>query len=103
MILSSAGIAQHLEEKFSLSKTWGMSPQDACAKISQAVSVEFGDEIGSDDTGKYVVEMRGLEHKQAVELLNELCDYYSQRDNLVGFDENSNPRKMTISILKRAR
>ena len=102
MILSSNEFARHLEEKFLLSKTWGMSPQAACARISQAVSVEFGGEIGSDDTGKYVVELRGLERKQAVELLNELCDYYSQRDNLVGLDENSNSQKMTISILRRA-
>jgi hypothetical protein len=101
-ILSSHDFARHLEEKFSLSKTWGMSPEAACAKISDAISVEFGDDSGRDNSGRYVVEMPGLEHKQAVELLNELCDYYSTRDNLEKLDVNSDPQKVTVTFLKRA-
>ncbi|HTB82525.1 MAG TPA: hypothetical protein VK742_02620 [Candidatus Sulfotelmatobacter sp.] len=96
-ILSSHDFAMHLENKFMLSKTWGMSPEAACQKIMGAITVDVG-----GDAGRYVVGMPGIEHKQTVELLNELCDYYSQRDNLVSWDENSNPRRMTVTIFSRA-
>jgi len=96
-ILSSHDFAMHLENKFLLSKTWGLSPEAACSKIMGAIAVDVG-----GDAGRYVVAMPGIEHKQAVELLNELCDYYSQRDNLVSWDENSNPRRMTVTIFTRA-
>jgi len=96
-ILSSHDFAMHLEQKFMLSKTWGMSPEAACQKIMGAITVDVG-----GDAGRYVVGMPGIEHKQAVELLNELCDYYSLRDNLVSWDENSNPRRMTVTIFTRA-
>jgi hypothetical protein len=96
-ILSSHDFAMHLENKFLLSKTWGMSPEAACQKIMGAITVDVG-----GDAGRYVVGMTGIEHKLAVELLNELCDFYSLKDNLVSWDENSNPRKMTVTIFSRA-
>ena len=96
-ILSSHDFAMHLEQKFMLSKTWGMSPEAACQKIMGAITVDVG-----GDAGRYVVGMPGIEHKQAVELLNELCDYYSMKDNLVSWDANSNSRKMTVTIFSYA-
>ena len=96
-ILSSHDFAQHLEQKFSLSQKWKMSPEEACKKIMDAISVDVG-----GDAGRYVVELPGLERKQAVELLNELCEFYSQRGNLVGLDDNSNPQTMTVTIFRRA-
>jgi hypothetical protein len=96
-ILSSHDFARHLEQKFSLSQKWKMTPEDACAKIMNTISVDVG-----GDAGRYVVELPGLEHKQAVELLNDLCEYYSQKGNLVGLDENSNPQTMTVTIFRRA-
>jgi len=96
-ILSSHDFAEHLEQKFSLSQKWKMSPEEACAKIMNTISVDVG-----GDAGRYVVELPGLKRKEAVELLNELCEFYSQRGNLVGLDDNSNPQRMTVTIFRRA-
>jgi hypothetical protein len=99
-IFESVDFALHANEKFNLSKSWGLSNDQTVIKLHNSISVDAGNE-----PGLFVIKITGIEHELAVKILNELCDFYTKRAALGIWESNngSQPQKINISIVSSAK
>jgi hypothetical protein len=92
----SRDFALHIDEKFNLSKLWGLSEDQVVAKLRNAITVNAGSE-----PGLFVIKVNGLEHGLAVSILNELCDYYTKMQ-LTESVNGGQQQKINVSIVRGA-
>jgi hypothetical protein len=95
-IFRSYDFALHVDEKFNLSKLWGLSEDQTVTKLRNAITVYAGSE-----PGLFVIKVNGLEHGPAVKILNELCNYYTKKQ-LTESDNGGHLQKINVSIVRGA-
>lgn len=74
-IFRSYDFALHVDEKFNLSKLWGLSEDQTITKLRNAITVHTG-----SGHGLFVIKVNGLGHGLAVNILNELCNDYTKNN-----------------------
>jgi len=96
MIFNSYDFSLDADKKLNLSKLWNVSDDQAVAKLLNTITVEAGSE-----PGLFVVKVTGLEHGLAVKILDELCNYYNEKQ-ISQPDRSGQLQKFSLTIVKDA-
>jgi len=81
---------------FGLAKLWGVSEDEANAKVMRLLSVKAG-----SAGGLFVVQIHGLDHDLSVKILRELCSFNCSK--WTGYSANGGVYKAVhVSIVQAA-
>jgi len=95
-VIKSDAFLRHTAKALELPNKWKLPEDEAVAKLGHVISVQTGKE-----PSQIVITASGLDHQTAVDVLNELCNFYTGQK--LWDSENGGPRwKVNVTIIQRA-